>query len=142
VAIGAVPEGRTRSKFLVLGLADSTVRNLSLEPESQLQCIAIQALPALPESVCFLVLGGDDESAGGAPSQGLFSSSQERLYLLVGLENGVLLRSLVDNITGQITDSRQQLLGARAVKLTLIKQKNAQAVVALSNKSHLCYSHL
>jgi splicing factor 3B subunit 3 len=60
----------------------------------------------------------------------------------VGLENGVLLRSLVDNITGQLTDSRQQFLGTRAVKLTAIKQKNQNAVVALSNESHLCYSHL
>ena len=36
IAIGSVPEGRTRCKFLVLGLADNTVRNLSLEPESVL----------------------------------------------------------------------------------------------------------
>lgn len=34
--IGVVPEGRQRCKFLVLGLADSSVRMLSLEPESQL----------------------------------------------------------------------------------------------------------
>jgi splicing factor 3B subunit 3 len=52
--IGEVPEGRQRCKFLTLGLANSNVRMLSLEPESCLTATAIQALPSAPESVCFL----------------------------------------------------------------------------------------
>jgi splicing factor 3B subunit 3 len=52
--IGEVPEGRQRCKFLALGLANSTVKMLSLEPESCLTVTAIQALPSAPESVCFL----------------------------------------------------------------------------------------
>jgi hypothetical protein len=35
------------------------------------------------------------------------SYANEQLYLHVGLENGVLLRALVDNVTGFLTDSRE-----------------------------------
>jgi hypothetical protein len=37
--------------------------------------------------------------------------SGDEIYLHVGLDNGILVRSLVDNITGGISDSRQQFLG-------------------------------
>jgi splicing factor 3B subunit 3 len=44
----------------------------------------------------------------------------DSFYLHVGLVNGVLVRSLVDNITGSFSDTRQELLGTRAIKLTKI----------------------
>ena len=40
IDVGDVPEGRQRCKFLVVGFQDSTVRILSLEPESCLQKIS------------------------------------------------------------------------------------------------------
>lgn len=79
-----VPEGRTRYKFLAVGFNDNTCRILSLDVDSCLQKLSIQAFPAQPESVC---LTNHD-------------------YLHVGLANGVLIRSTVDSITGGITDSR------------------------------------
>ena len=39
--IGQVPEGRQRCKFLALGLANSTIKMFSLEPESCLTCTAV-----------------------------------------------------------------------------------------------------
>ena len=60
IDIGDVPEGRLRSKFMVAGFNDSTVKILSLEPdqpESFLQKVSTLALQANPESVCFLHLG-------------------------------------------------------------------------------------
>lgn len=44
----------------------------------------------------------------------------DALFLHVGLTNGVLVRSIVDNVTGGISDTRQEFLGARAVKLTKV----------------------
>jgi splicing factor 3B subunit 3 len=48
------------------------------------------------------------------------STDSDAFYLHVGLVNGVLVRSLVDNITGSISDTRQEFIGARAIKLTKI----------------------
>jgi splicing factor 3B subunit 3 len=87
--IGEVPEGRTRSKYLAVGFGDNTCRILSLDTDSCLQKISIQALPTTPESVCFMNVGDSDS-----------------FYLHVGLVNGVLVRSLVDNITGSFSDTR------------------------------------
>jgi splicing factor 3B subunit 3 len=58
IDIGEVPEGRQRCKFLVVGFQDSTVRVLSLEPESCLQRISTQALPSIANSVSLMTYGG------------------------------------------------------------------------------------
>lgn len=49
--IGEVPEGRQRCRFLAVGYIDKTVKIMSLDPESCLSRISMQALPAIPESV-------------------------------------------------------------------------------------------
>ena len=54
----------------------------------------------------------------------------------------MLMRQLVDNVTGVMTDSRQQFLGTRGIKLTKIKVQGEDAVVAMSNKLWLCYNYL
>lgn len=46
--IAPVPEGRVRFKFLLAGFGDSTVRVLSLEPETCLERVSVQALPSPP----------------------------------------------------------------------------------------------
>ena len=60
IDIDEVPEGRLRSKFMVAGFNDSTVKILSLEPDQSdifLHKVSTLALQANPESVCFLQLG-------------------------------------------------------------------------------------
>ena len=135
IDVGDVPEGRQRCKFLVVGFQDSTVRILSLEPESCLQKISTLACPSVAASVGLMTAGGRRSSDGQ-------QTGHEQLYLHVGLENGVLLRSLVDNVTGVLTDSRQQFLGTREIKLTKIKQDGEDAMVALSNKPWFCYNYM
>ena len=39
------------------------------------------------------------------------------MYLNVGLQNGVLLRTLLDHISGDLADPRTRYLGSRPVKL-------------------------
>ena len=73
---------------------------------------------------------------------GSWPSQWQKLVLHVGLENGVLVRLLVDNVTGALTDSRQQFLGTRAIKLTKITINGTDAMIALSNKPWLCYSYM
>ena len=44
----------------------------------------------------------------------------ERLYLHIGLENGVLLRTVMDNVTGGLTDSRSKFIGLERISLSKI----------------------
>ncbi len=56
----------------------------------------MQALPAPPESLCIVEMGsGGDRmfSVGG-------------LFLNIGLQNGVLLRTALDSVTGDLSDTR------------------------------------
>ena len=55
----------------------------------------MQALPAAPESLCIVEVGGGDRSisVGG-------------LFLNIGLQNGVLLRTALDSVTGDLSDTR------------------------------------
>ena len=93
--IGPVPEGRVRSRFLAVGDWDATVRIVSLDPEDQMQQVALQSLPGQPESVCIAEMRGSDPM-------------NTSLYLNVGLQDGVMLRTLVDSITGELTDTRRR----------------------------------
>ena len=56
----------------------------------------MQALPAAPESLCIIEMGGGGDrafSVGG-------------LFLNIGLQNGVLLRTALDSVTGDLSDTR------------------------------------
>ena len=48
--IGAVPDGRQRSRFLAVGGWDNTIRILSLDPDDCMTVLAVLALPAQAES--------------------------------------------------------------------------------------------
>ena len=127
--IAAVPEGRSRSRFLAVGCFDNTVRVLSLDPEGCLGRLSTQALPSSqPKSVCLVEMGYGTESL--------------ELYLHVGLANGVMLRTVVDSVNGQLSDTRARFLGSKAVRLYRVKMAGMPAVVALSSRPWLCYAYL
>jgi splicing factor 3B subunit 3 len=129
VDVAPIPLGRLRQRFLAVGGgSDNTVRILSLDPEDCLQVLSVQALPSVPASLCMRQMGGDSEG-------------ETTLYLHVGLGNGVLLRTAIDPVTGQLQDTRTRFLGTRAVKLFGMKMREAGAVLALSSRSWLCYDY-
>ncbi|EFN57738.1 hypothetical protein CHLNCDRAFT_56079 [Chlorella variabilis] len=109
--VAPVPEGRTRCAFLAVGMYDGAARVLSLQPDSTLKVLSTQAVGATPESVLLLdsPLMGKDGTEEGAGSGALF--------LQVGLVNGVLLRTEVDRVTGQLSDTRTRFLGTKPPKL-------------------------
>nr|CAG8441343.1 1268_t:CDS:10 [Entrophospora candida] len=111
LSIGEVPEGRQRSRFLAVGCDDNA------------------AISALPQSLVIIEMMdiGTDASHG-------------TLYLNIGLQNGVLLRTVLDTITGALTDTRQRFLGARPVKLFQVTIQGAPAVLALSSRPWLSYT--
>lgn len=66
MALGTVPAGEQRSRFLAIGLGDNTVRVISLDPQDCLQPLSMQALPATPESLCIveMAMGGLESESG------------------------------------------------------------------------------
>ncbi|PYI29276.1 nuclear mRNA splicing factor [Aspergillus indologenus CBS 114.80] len=127
LSLGEVPEGRVRSSFLAVGCDDSTVRILSLDPDTTLESKSVQALTAAPSALNIMSMA--DSSSGGTT-----------LYLHIGLHSGVYLRTLLDEVTGELSDTRTRFLGSKAVKLFQVSVKGQTAVLALSSRPWLGYS--
>ncbi|MCJ1308465.1 pre-mRNA-splicing factor rse1 [Agyrium rufum] len=127
LSLGEVPEGRVRSTFLAVGCDDSTVRILSLDPDSTLESKSVQALTSAPTALSIMSMV--DSSSGGMT-----------LYLHIGLYSGVYLRTVLDEITGELSDTRTRFLGHKDVKLFRVTVKGQTAVLALSTRPWLGYS--
>jgi splicing factor 3B subunit 3 len=129
LAIGDVPEGRQRARFLAVGLEDSTVRILSLDPDSCLESVSMQAAQGVPSSLCIIEMMDTGNEIGHGTQ-----------YLNIGLSNGLLMRTVLDNVNGQLSDTRTRFLGAKAVQLFKIKIQGNPAMLALSTRSWLTYT--
>ncbi|KAI0603423.1 pre-mRNA-splicing factor rse-1 [Biscogniauxia sp. FL1348] len=127
LSLGDVPEGRLRSSFLAVGCDDCTVRVLSLDPESTLESKSVQALTAAPSALSIMSM--EDSSFGGST-----------LYLHIGLHSGVYLRTVLDEVTGELTDTRQKFLGPKFVRLFQVSVQGRTCVLALSSRTWLGYS--
>ena len=57
-----------------------------------------------------------------------------------GLANGVLLRTEVDHVTGQLSDTRTRFLGTRPPKLLATSVNGRRSMLALSSRAWLGYS--
>ena len=127
--IGAVPEGRQRARFLAVGKWNHTVQILSLDPDDSMTVLAVLALPAQAESAALISMPVG--RAQGAPAT----------YLCLGLSNGIMLRARLEPRNGQLSDSRQRFLGARAVKVFRLPLGGKEGVLALSSRPWAAYNH-
>jgi splicing factor 3B subunit 3 len=133
LGLGQVPDGRLRSSFLAVGCDDRTIRILSLDPESTLESMSVQALTAAPSSLAILPM--DDSSFGGPSS----SNMAKTTYLHIGLHSGVYLRTVLEENTGSLTDTEHKFLGIKPVRLFPVTVKQKPCALALSSKSWLGY---
>ncbi|KAI8824396.1 CPSF A subunit region-domain-containing protein [Fimicolochytrium jonesii] len=127
LSIGPIPEGRQRSSFLAVGCEDNTVRVISLDPDSCLQSMGVQAVTYTPVSLTIVQMMDTGTPVG-------------TLYLLIGLQAGLLVRTTLDSITGTLSDTRLRLLGSRPVKLFNVTIQGSPAVLALSSRPWLSYT--
>ncbi|EHL03544.1 putative Pre-mRNA-splicing factor rse1 [Glarea lozoyensis 74030] len=127
LSLGDVPEGRVRSPYLAVGCDDSTVRILSLDPDSTLENKSVQALTSAPSALSIMAMA--DSSSGGST-----------LYLHIGLYSGVYLRTVLDEVTGELTDTRLRFLGPKPAKLFKVSVQGQTAVLALSSRPWLGYT--
>lgn len=63
-----------------------------------------------------------------------------QLYLYAGLQNGMIVRTSIDPITGKLTDSRPKYLGGKPVKLIKLLILGKPAILALSSRPWLFYT--
>jgi len=131
LGVAPIPKGRQRARFLAVGDYDNTVRMVSLDSGDNFASLAVLALPAPPESLCILKMRGHSASDPSAAT----------LYLNIGLQNGVLMRTVLDRITGELTDTRTRFLGSRPVRLFRTKVQGQPGVLALSSRPWLCYNY-
>ena len=68
--------------------------------QDTLQPLSMQALPAGAESLCIVEMGRGEGAGGSAGG----------LFLNIGLQNGVLLRTALDSVTGDLSDTRTRSL--------------------------------
>ncbi|ODQ58395.1 hypothetical protein WICANDRAFT_57231 [Wickerhamomyces anomalus NRRL Y-366-8] len=116
LSLGDISEGRLRSPFLVVGCDDSTIRVLSVDPKSTLESLSLQALSSAPNDILTCTMNG-------------------QLFVNIGLENGVYVRTLLDERTGQLSDTRTKYLGNKPVVLSKVVVSGINVVLALSNKT-------
>ena len=96
-----------------VGCEDQTVRIVSLDPESTLETISLQARPMFsycqgPHSrALFQALTSPPSAICIADMlDASINKSQPTMFVNIGLQNGVLLRTVLDPINGQLTDTR------------------------------------
>ncbi|GBE80630.1 CPSF A subunit region-domain-containing protein [Sparassis latifolia] len=130
LSVAEVPEGRQRTPYLAVGCEDQTVRIVSLDPESTLETISLQALTAPPSAICI----ADMLDAG-------INKTQPTTFVNIGLQNGVLLRTVLDPVNGQLTDTRTRFLGTRPIRLVRVVIHNNPGILALSSRSWLNYTY-
>ncbi|XP_010939835.1 spliceosome-associated protein 130 A [Elaeis guineensis] len=132
--IAPVPEGRQRSRFLAVGSYDNTIRILSLDPDDCMQILSVQSVSSPPESLLLLEVQASTGGEDGA-------DHPASVFLNAGLQNGVLFRTVVDMVTGQLSDTRSRFLGLRAPKLFSARVRGRQAMLCLSSRPWLGYIH-
>lgn len=127
LSLGDIPEGSLRGKFLAVGSYDKTVRILSLDPGDNMASLSTQVMVDTPESLLL-----HDSSLQG-------EQDGNTIHLQIGLANGMLSRTEVDRVTGQLSDTRTRLLGTKAVRLFSINVSGRKAMLALSSRPWLGY---
>lgn len=132
--IAPVPEGKQRSRFLAVGSYDNTIRILSLDPDDCMQVLSVQSVSSPPESLLLLEVQASTGGEDGA-------EHPASVFLNAGLQNGVLFRTVVDMVTGQLSDTRSRFLGLRAPKLFKAVVRGRQAMLCLSSRPWLGYIH-
>lgn len=129
MALGEIPPGELRSQFLAIGV-EQKVFIISLDLNDCMSETTRQTFTSTPESLSIAELGG-----------GRDLNYIAQLYLNVGLQNGELVRTRLDRVTGDLSEPIRRYLGTRPVNLFNIKVKDKLAVLACTNKSWLVYNH-
>jgi len=134
LSVGQTPRGQMQAKFAVVGCDDCTIRVLSIELDSPLEPRSVQALSAVPTSL--EVVEQIDPTSGVGVT-----------YVHIGLQSGLYLRAVIDEVTGELGEVRTKFLGAKATRLFPVSVDGAaigegeSSILACSSRPWLGYNH-
>jgi splicing factor 3B subunit 3 len=131
LAIPDVPEGSVRSFWLAVGCSDQTIRIYNLSPDTDGNILgnsSLQVVSAPPSSlaICYM----RDNSPRGYSQ-----------YLHIGLRSGIYIRSVLEEHSGDIGDTRRRFLGPAPVRFARVDAAGEPAVVAMTTRPWLSYTH-
>lgn len=130
LSIQHIPETRVRANFVAVGCLDNVVRILSIEKDKCFKQLSTYLLPnnASSQDICISEvreLGNDREHTV--------------LFLNIGLNTGVLLRSVIDPVAGTLSNNYSKYLGAKGIKLCHVHVNKNPALLVLCEKTYLGY---
>lgn len=122
--ISSIAISNTRSSFAVIGCTDETIQVVSLQSHRCLEVLSLQVLSANCVSLVML-------------------TSDKSTYVHIGMENGLYVRTTVDEITGTLSDTRMKYLGTKPVQLSLVGLSDEEnAILAISSRPWISYYNL
>jgi splicing factor 3B subunit 3 len=138
LAISPVTFGEQRGHFLAVGTIDNRVRLYRVSDRANtFNQISVQDIGELPESLLITAL--TVKSSQSSRSDLADAGNESNTFLYIGLQNGVLIRSKLDDVTGTISDARKSFLGTRPVKVFSVTVHGRSAVLAISSRTWLSY---
>ncbi|KAJ9093536.1 pre-mRNA-splicing factor rse1 [Naganishia friedmannii] len=109
--------------------ANATCLSIAEVPEGR-QRTPFLALTAPPSAICLAEMFDTT-----------IDKNRPTMFLNIGLQTGVLLRTVVDSVNGELTDTRTRFLGSQPAKLIRTEVHGAPAILALSSRSWLNYTY-
>ncbi|VTZ71192.1 splicing factor 3B subunit 3, putative [Plasmodium chabaudi chabaudi] len=130
LSIQQIQQNKLRASFLAVGCLDNVVRLLSIEKDQYFKQLSTYILPnnSSPQDICI----SEMKELGNQKEHTI-------LYLNIGLNTGVLLRSVIDPICGTLSNHYSKYLGAKSVKICHVQVNKNPALLVLSEKTYLCY---
>ncbi|KAI8874224.1 hypothetical protein GQ42DRAFT_116844 [Ramicandelaber brevisporus] len=133
LAVGEVPNRRTRYPFVAVGCADSTLRLMSLAPDRVLSPILTRSLDTVPESLAFFTV-----------VDRAIHARHPTTWLYVGLRNGTMARSVIAEHSMQFSYEHTQVLAGAGVGIQLQSVQvgsdgNTSAILAMGAVPWLSY---
>ncbi|KAK6202885.1 CPSF A subunit region-domain-containing protein [Scheffersomyces amazonensis] len=110
-----------KSSFAIIGCSDETIQVISLLSHNCLEILSLQALSSNSSSLLLI---------------------ESEVH--IGMENGLYVRTLIDEISGTLSNTRTKYLGSKPVILSTIVLPNitqSVAVLAISSKPWICYNY-
>ncbi|KAH7983418.1 hypothetical protein HPB52_011831 [Rhipicephalus sanguineus] len=138
MSLASVPTGEQRSRFLALESRPDpldlpgTSTDDTVGPSSTSETLRVDA-------AYYSTAEQAQRVERSAQTKTVLSgkSATQRKFDLLG--NGVLLRTVLDQVTGDLSDTRTRYLGSRPVKLFKVRMQGSDAALAMSSRSWLSY---
>ncbi|QPG73560.1 hypothetical protein FOA43_000872 [Brettanomyces nanus] len=141
LCLGNLSPGQARFPFIVAGGKDQTLTVLKTDPSSTLEIIVKEDLSSVPCSLMVLRVRDsgvfeEEEDDDDAEDNVALST----LYLHIGMTNGVYARLKFDQVSGELSNPRNQYTGPKEVHLSRLKFDHQNVVGITSVRSYLGYA--